>query len=376
MARGRVYRRRKVDGSLSGFHAVIDLPREAGGRRQQATRTFNTRTEANAWLAAMSIQPSPVADRGPLTGEFLQDWLEQRVYLRPSTRASYRMHLERHIIPSLGSTALAAVDQPQIERFVHALSTGGLAPGSVERILATLRSALGHAVRIGVISSNPTAGVRAPQSRHRIIRTWTPDETSRFMSHLSDDGLGILLRLAVVTGMRRGELLALRWIAINPDAGIVRIDASRVAVGSTVVEGAPKSRSGSRVVFLDTGTIEHLRRWKAVQQAADPITYVCTDTANRPFVPWHVSSAFRQIVGELGLPLIRLHDLRHTSATLGLAAGESLKEVSVRLGHADIAITATVYAAVQPATARASVERRVALMNPQLIKHEIDGGAA
>jgi integrase len=113
-------------------------------------------------------------------------------------------------------------------------------------------------------------------------------------------------------------------------------------------------------VFLDPDTVDHLRVWKALQ--GGDAEYVCTDDRGRPIVPWRASYAFRQLAQQLGLPGIRLHDLRHSSATLGLASGESLKEVSQRLGHADIGITASVYADVQPATAKASAERRAALM--------------
>ncbi len=375
MARGRVYRRKKSDGSLSRFHAVIDLPRESRGKRRQITRTFDNRAQAHAWLAEVASADSKLGQTGPELGEYLLDWLDGQVYLRPSSRASYRMHLERHIIPALGNSALKELDGPQIQRFIHTLSQRGLAPNSVARILATLRSALGHAVRTGVLATNPAAGIRPPEVRRQAIHTWTPDEAAVFIDALPDDGLGIMLRLAAITGMRRGEVLALRWSAINLRAGLIRVEAARVAIGAEVVEGAPKSSSGYRSVFIDQATVQHLRTWRTAQKTDASHGYVCTDGDGLPLVPWHVSSAFRQLCEQLTLPPLRLHDLRHTSATLGLAAGESLKEVSTRLGHADITVTAAFYADVQPATARAPVERRAAFMRSAATQ-EASGDAA
>jgi integrase len=199
-----------------------------------------------------------------------------------------------------------------------------------------------------------------PDAVQRPIRTWTPDEAARFLEALPGDGMGILLRLLLVTGMRRGEALAVRWTHVNLTAAQLRIEASRVAIGARVVEGRPKSRAGIRTVHLDVDTTSHLRAWKALQSG--DAGYVCTDETGRPIVPWRASAAFQKQCQQLGMPKVRLHDLRHTSATLGLACGESLKEVSQRLGHADIGITAGVYADVQPATAKASAERRAALM--------------
>lgn len=374
MARGRVYRRRKPDGTWSNWNAVIDRPKTPDGRRRQVTRTFATLAQAHRWLAEQAVTTTEKSS-GPVMAEYLTEWLDGQADLRPSTRASYRMHLDRYLIPALGVTEVSQVTQIQGERLVHDLAARGLSAGTVNRIVATLRSAMAHAVRIGLIPTSPVTGIRVPPAVQRPIRTWTPDEAARFLDALADDGIGILLRLLLVTGMRRGEGLALRWTSVSIPAGQLRVEASRVAVGAMVVEGLPKSRAGTRTVLLDTTTVAQLARWKASQSAASG--YVCTDADGLPLVPWRASGAFRDLVRELGLPVIRLHDLRHTSATLGLAAGESLKEVSARLGHADIAITASAYADVQPAIARASAERRAALMGATGTDlHVLHGGAA
>jgi integrase len=365
MARGHVYRRQLGDGRMSKWHAVIDLPKGGDGRRRQVTRSFATKAEAQEWLARVVTERSTLeAAEGPLMSEHLTEWLDGQVYLRPSTKASYRAHIEKYLIPAFGCDTVSQLSPPQVERFAHDLAARGLAAGTVQRVLATLRSALGNAVRIGLIPANPASGIRVPASVARPARTWTPEESGMFLAGLGTSGPDVLLRLALTTGMRRGELLGLRWSCVSLTEGYLRVQASRVSVGGHVVEGPPKSRNGLRTVYLDPQSVHLLRRLKVAQQpslvAGDGLVFVHDD--GRAFSPWWVSRHFEQAVQRLGLPRIRFHDLRHSSATLGLAAGESLKEVSARLGHAGIGITADIYADVLPEYARASTQRRVALM--------------
>ena len=385
MARGRVYRRRKPDGSLSKWNAVIDLPKGDHGKRRQITRTFSTLTDAHAWLAEVSLSDgtadASAPGAGPSMSEYLTQWLDGQVFLRPSTRASYRAHVDTYLIPAFGCDTVSQLTVAQVERLAHDLAAKGLAAGTVQRILATLRSAMAHAVRVGLIDRNPCTGVRVPSAVARPIRTWTPDEAACFLGRLERDIYGMLFHLALVTGMRRGELLGLRWSAVSLTGGFLHVETSRVAVGNLVVEGPPKSRAGVRSVFLDPGTIGLLGRWKALQAVdqdgeVELDGFVFTDAHGRPLTPWRVSRVFHRQVAALGLPVIRFHDLRHTSATLGLASGESLKEVSSRLGHSDIGITANVYSSVLPETARESAVRRASLMHGTRARFTVKRGAA
>jgi integrase len=350
---------------MSKWRAVIDLPKGGDGKRRQVTRSFDTAAQAHAWLARMvTDRTTPQGATGPLMADYLIEWLDGQVYLRPSTKASYRAHVENYLVPAFGRDTVSQVSTPQVERFVLDLAARGLAANTVQRVLATLRSALGHAVRLGMIPVNPASGIRVPASVSRPAHTWSPQESADFLSSLGQDPASVLLRLALTTGMRRGELLGLRWSHVDLTEGRLRVEASRVSVAGVVVEGPPKSRNGIRTVYLDRQTVYQLRSLKeasgASAEAADSFVFVHED--ERPMSPWWVSRHFDQVVQRVGLPRIRFHDLRHSSATLGLAAGETLKEVSARLGHAGIAITADIYADVLPEFARRSTHRRVALM--------------
>jgi integrase len=179
-----------------------------------------------------------------------------------------------------------------------------------------------------------------------------------FLWAVRGDELEALWRLALVTGMRRGELLGLSWDDVDLDGWQIRVRSTRVTVGATTLEGPPKSRAGRRTLHLDWPTIRLL---KDLRTQGEPLSgHVFVDANAEPLQPGWVSRRFTQLITDAGLPRIRFHDLRHTSATLGLAAGESLKAVSRRLGHSDIAITANTYAQVPDATAARDARRLAA----------------
>lgn len=370
MARGRTYRKRKADGTWSRWYAVIDTPKTSDGRRRQVTRAFDTQREAHAWLASGSAGGAE-SESAPSLDEWLREWLGNQPFTKPSTLATYRCHIERHISPALGQVAVEGLTRSQVADFVRDLS-GCVAPATVHRVVATLRSALGAAQRDGRIAANPVHGVRLPSVPARPHQVWTVEQTRDFLASCSNDAIGVLFRLAVVTGMRRGELLGLEWSSVDLEAGELTVRASRVAVGGQVVDGTPKSRFGVRRIYLDHDTCLALNAWRWTQARCIGPTegLVFTHVTGTPFQPWWVSRAFDRRVDDLALPRLRFHDLRHTSATIGLAAGESLKEVSARLGHADIAITANVYGEVLPQTAQASSERRARMLagKPALVE--------
>ena len=358
MARGHVYRRRLSDGRISKWHAVIDLPKGGDGRRRQVTRTFSTRTTAHAWLTE-----HPTHDpASPTIGAWLEVWLERQALLRPSTRLAYGIHVRRHLVPALGQVPLGEVTPAAVDQLITTLTGLGLSTGTVERIVATLRAACSAAVRDGLLASNPVASVRLPSVVPVRPALWGTGHVRRLLAE-ADGVMGILVRLALATGMRRGELLALAWDDIDLDAGSVHVRRARVQVGSRVVAGPPKSRAGQRTIWLDHATTHALTEWKATQPPSAS-GLVLVDSDGLPLIPWEVSREFTRILQRLGLPGIRLHDLRHLSASLGLSSGEPLPAVSERLGHSSITTTARYYGRTSPAVARAAAIRLASMIDP------------
>jgi integrase len=230
-----------------------------------------------------------------------------------------------------------------------------MTPATLARVHATLSAALNTAHRQGLLIGHPLAGVELPRVDRVEPSIWTLDEARAFLRAIRRDEFEALWRLALVTGMRRGELLGLAWGDVDLDGWQIRVRTTRITVGATTLEGPPKSRAGRRALHLDWPTVRLLRNLNA---EGEPLSgHVFVDANADPLQPGWVSRRFTQLVTDAGLPRIRFHDLRHTSATLGLAAGESLKAVSKRLGHSDIAITANTYAQVPDASAARDARR-------------------
>ena len=202
---------------------------------------------------------------------------------------------------------------------------------------------------------------------------WDAAELTRFISHVSDDRLGALWRLYAIVGLRRGEALALRWSEVDLEGGALRIERTLSEIGGRLIWGAPKTSNGCRTIALDAETVTLLRSHRARQSAErlalgegyrDAGLVFCREDGG-PIWPGTVSAQFHALSTRAGLPTIRLHDLRHSAASLALAGGVDLKTVSSNLGHSGIAITADLYAHVLPATARAAAERVARMVQPE-----------
>jgi integrase len=322
-------------------------------------------------------RPTVAVDPRKLTvGDFLPAWLEGKQSLRPSTRASYESHIQLYLVPHLGDIVLIELGSEHIERMyreimvANAARSRAVSPATMRRIHATLTSALSTAERRGWVRRNAAATVELARAPKPISQAWTSTEFARFLSLIDGDRLHLLYLLLGMRGLRRGEVVALRWRDVDLQAGWLRIEQSAVNVNGETVLGPPKSSSGVRTVALDPQTVAKLH-WHGCQQRLEnrdrigtPVLseLVFTDAEGEPLDPTFVSRHFDRLVKKHGLPRIRLHDLRHTSASIGLASGETLLEVSRRLGHSSISVTADIYSHIAPLVASESAERLAAVV--------------
>lgn len=370
MAQGHVYRRTLQGGRPSKWYAVLDVPSPGG--RKQVTKSFPSRKEAQLWLASMTV--TRTEPKGTPLAEYLPRWLAGKAGVKASTKASYRMHVERYLVPMVGHLEVQRLTPHDIQSWHRDLLEAGIDPASIARIHATLSSALGTAKRQGLLQRNPLAGVELPRRRPYRRSVWTDEEASVFLSSVRGDALEGLWRLALLGGLRRGELLGLRWRDLDLKRGTLLVESTRLRLGGDIIEDGPKTVASHRLVHLDPVTVTVLRRSQAPSTGGAD-RHVFTDRDGYPLDPAALSRRFHELRQRLDLPRIRMHDLRHTSATLGLASGESLKEVSARLGHAAISVTADLYTEVTPGLARASAQRLAASLD----KHRpsaIDGEVA
>jgi integrase len=244
------------------------------------------------------------------------------------------------------------------------LRAAGRAPKTIRNVHGVLSKALGDAERWGLASRNPARLADPPAVTRPRVRVWSPEQTRAFLAAVGSDRLFAVWLLAATTGMRRGELLGLRWADVDFDSGVVRIAQARVRAGNQVVAGEPKTARGRRTIALDPATVaalrQHRKRQAEERLLADPsdvdsgLVFTMPDGA--PIHPNRFSLWFRTRARAANLPAIRLHDLRHSYATAGLAAGVPPKVMSERLGHATVAFTLDTYTSALPALDKSAAE--------------------
>jgi integrase len=287
-------------------------------------------------------------------GQFLEEiWLPAiEPTVRATTFVNYRSHVQHQIGSRLGDVALDEIDGPRLNLFYAQLAAdgrvngeGGLSPASVRRIHATLHRALRDAVRWGYLPDNPADRCDPPRVRAGgfvEMKTWDASQLRRFLATVTNDPLYPLWLLLAMTGMRRGEALGLRWMDVDLGRAQLSVRQTLVPVGGRVVFSQPKTARGRRVLALDDITVAALRDLRN-QSRRESETLVFLHEMGEHLNPSEVSRRFRRLVTRSGLPRIRLHDLRHTHATLALEAGIHPKIVSERLGHATVSLTLDVY---------------------------------
>ena len=350
------------------FYAVVYEGRDALTGRER--RTWHTagrnREDANATLALLDAQQRLLVgisseSRGLTFGQFLTNaWLPaKRLQLRPTTSHRYEWMVTHYVLPRLGAIALRRLRVDHLEGLYRELLTTsgrlgkGLAPKTVHNVHIMIRSSLRMAVRRRLASMNVADAAAAPRFRTATppMRSWTVEQLRTFLDAARRERLYPALRLSAMTGMRRGEVLGLKWSAIDLEQQRLTINSAIQLLDSRIIEVPPKTRTSRRSVDLDHETCEVLQDFGDRQEAAGryaPGGWVFMSVRGGPVNPDLYSQTFDRLVARLDVPRIRLHDLRHTHATLLIKDGEALKVVSERLGHANPAFTMTTYQHVLP----------------------------
>jgi integrase len=374
--------------SASGtWSFVIELPESNSRRHQLRRRGFATKKAAQAAMTALLAD----RDRGVMVtpsrvtvGNYLLDvWLPaRRSALRPSTAAAYEGVIRNYVLPDLGRTKLQSLNGAALNRLYSVLLTdgrterrrglgSGLAPKTVRNVHGVLTRAMKDAVRWGHIQRNPCDTADPPRGRTPEMRAWTADELRRFVRATETHRLGSIWMLMATTGMRRGEVLGLRWSDIDLETGTVTIRSTRVRYGSVTATSTPKTARGNRTIAIGPTTLAALRAWKRTQASERLLCgsawqgdhgLVVTKTNGGAPNPESFSNLFGKLVRRSGLPPIRLHDLRHSYATNALAGGVPVKVLSQRVGHADVGVTLAVYAHVMPGDDEDAARRADALL--------------
>lgn len=353
------------------------------GRRRQRSETFALRKDATARQVEVTQQCAEgrfVEMSKQTVAEYLNSWLEAvQPRLKATTWAQYHRSLTSVVIPRIGGLRLQQLGAMRIEQLHAELlrsgrhdGTGGLSPKSVRLVHVALRRALGAAQTKGLIATNPAATAEPPRPTRPEMSTWTAAEVREFLTATAEHELSTLYVVYLTTGLRRGEALGLRWADVDLEGGRLSIRRSRTTVNGRTVESTPKSDRGRQVSMPpETGLALRGLRKRGMERrvlfgrAYAETGYVFVRPDGRPLDPGEVSKGFAAAVKRAGLPHIRLHDARHTWATLALEAGVHPKVVQEQLGHSSISITLDLYSHVSGSMAGEAVAAVAALFSPQ-----------
>jgi integrase len=369
---GHIHKRIRTDRSgkeRTLWYVVVDLGIDHGGRRRQKWHGgFRTRREAEVARAKLidelhsGTYVSPT--RTTLSEWAIDSWLPtMETRIKPSTLHSYRRNLEIHVLPALGGKPLQQITPVMLNKLYATLASPtsereALSAKTISYIHTIVHKSLSDALDAELLQRNPAERAKPPRPHRRAasdIQAWNPEELGAFLTAVGQERLSAIWRLAAMTGMRRGEVLGLRWSDIDLNAARLSVRHGVVAVGYAVVESTPKSHN-ARVIDLDAETVAQLRahrggqdqergEWGADYQERD---LVVAKENGEPIHPHTFSQSFARLIAKAGLRPIRLHDLRHTHATLALKAGVPVKVISERLGHESPAFTLKQYAHVIP----------------------------
>lgn len=344
---------------------VVDLPSLDGSRRQKKKGGFPTKQAAADAVDEVTgkLEAGEAIATGTV-GAFLAEWIEVRATsLRPSSIRAYRTYL-KYLTEQVGAVKLAELGPVHVAACQQALLVR-LSPTTVRGTMVVLRTALKDAVRWRRLPWNPATVVATPAALPSPMRPWSADELRAFLSAVDGDRYHPLFVLLVSTGMRRGEVLGLRWADVDLDGARLAVRLTIGRVGGKVMAGEPKTAKSKRSIALDPLTVAALRRQRVAQleeRLAWGGLYVDGDLVfaredGTPINPEQVGRVLRRFAAAAGVRPVRTHDLRHGWATAALEAGVHPKVVSDRLGHSKVSVTLDVYSHVAQAVEEEAARR-------------------
>lgn len=300
----------------------------------------------------------PVVGNRQTVGQYLSTWLDAtKPTIRPGTWKRHEQYVRVHAIPLLGTIVLYKLTAQQVQALYAKKLEEGLSTTSVHHLHTVLHKALDQAVRLQLVQRNVCDLVDPPRMRHHEMTTLSEEQARTLLAAAADDRFAALYVLALATGMRQGELLALKWRDVDLEGATLQVRATLQFTTDGFVFAEPKTEKSRRRVALSRAAVGalHLHRLRQAEErlrlgpAWEDMDLVFPNVIGGPMDGIHLLQRnFRPLLEKAGLPRMRFHDLRHTAATLLLGRGINPKIVSEMLGHSDIAITLGLYSHVTP----------------------------
>jgi integrase len=315
----------------------------------------------------------PVAVERQTLTQFLTRWLEDsaRVSTRPRIHERYAELIKLHIVPVLGSLRLEKVTPAHVQKLINQKLAEGLSPKSVRHVRGVLATALGRAAKWGMVARNVASLTDAPKVVRKEMRAFSPDEAQRFIEAVKGERFEALYLLAITLGARRGELLALRWGAIDFETRTLHVRNSLQRVNGSLQVSEVKSKKSRRQLPLLDFVAKSLRLQRARQSQERLVAgagwhdsgFVFTTRIGTPVDPANLLDNFKRVLHKAELPDIRIHDLRHSTASLLIALNVHPRIVMELLGHSQISLTMDTYSHVVPDVLRDAIDKLGATLN-------------
>jgi integrase len=363
--KGHIYKR-----APGKFWIVLELGKDENNKRKQRFITFyGTKKAAEKELIRhlQIMESGTYAEPSTMTvGAYLDSWLSDhaRHTTTPRTYERYRTIVRLHLKPALGHFTLAKLHPLAIQELWARQLEDGTSPTTVRKHHFVLHAAMTHAVQMRLLLVNPVGAVTPPKPRHREMKVLDEVGIARLLAAVDETPIRIPVLLALACGMRRGEILGLRWSDVDLDEGRLAVRQTiQEAEGKRIMKG-PKTPRSRRVIALPSVVVEALRQHRAEQAQARLLLgsryanpeLVCTQSDGSAWWASNFDRTFRNAKKRADID-VRFHDLRHTHATQLLIAGVHPKVVSERLGHASIGITLDTYSHVLPSMQEEAAER-------------------
>ena len=312
-------------------------------------------------------------------GQWMDVWFENcaKIKVRPSSHQTYRGYIDHHIKPYIGDIPLSKLTSldlqklykkllgsGRVERLESEKQPKGLGPKTVRNINQVISSALTFAKEQKLIISNPTVGCVLPKLEHREMQTLTAEQLTSFLREAKESGVYEMYYIELATGLRRGELLGLKWVDVDLERGIIHVRRQVARINGKIVEAPLKTKNSYRTVSIGENAVGILRNQKAKSQSQ----YVFPSPTGGPISPDSVLHMLHRVLERAGLPKVRFHDLRHTFATLALQNGVDVKTVSSMLGHYSAGFTLDTYAHVTTAAQRAAANTITTILSCEVSK--------
>lgn len=360
------------------FSIVLSLGYDREGKRVRKWVTVHGgKREAQAKLAELLHQfnTGVYADPKGTVGEFMERWIIEyaKPNLSPRTTEGYESIYRAHVAAELGKVPLKSLKPEHLQKYYTGRLDAGLSTTTVRHHAMLLHRVLEHALRWQLLARNPADAVTPPAVRHTEMHTLDEAQADKALTEAMNTPYYALFSLALYTGMRRSELLALRWQDIDLIMAEISVSRAmhRLLTGEFVFRGTKTAKSSRTVALSPDACLvmrHHLDNEMAlcgrlgVSFANDRLVFCKWD--GTPLIPYTVSQAWRRLTRGLGIQDVRFHDLRHTHATLMLKQGIHPKIVQERLGHSSIAITLDTYSHVSPGMQRKAAEAFDQILKP------------